>query len=71
MDINYVTIEDLDAELQKTLNDIDDIALQVSDGKLDAYSGFMQTEKYNEKLADIKRKLEEMGVDINSIIQNY
>lgn len=71
MDINDATIEELDEELRLTLNEIDKIAIEVAEGRLDAYGGFMQTEKYNEKLSEIRNKLRDMGVDITSLTQNY
>lgn len=66
-----ITIEELDEELQDTLNKIDKIAMDVADGKLDSFEGFMQTEKYNERISEIKEKLQEMGVDLSSLTDEY
>lgn len=61
------TVEDLDEELQKALAEIENIAGKVYEKKIDAYEGFMLTEKYNKIVLDIGYKLKERGVDITQI----
>ena len=39
------TVEDLEEELEQTLMKIENIAGQVAEKTLDAYEGFMQSEK--------------------------
>ena len=63
------TVEDLETELTDTLNKIEDIAAKVSEKELDAYDGFMQTEKYKDKIMEIGHKLKERGVDISTLAQ--
>ncbi len=61
------TVEDLDEELQKALSEIENIAAKVYEKKMDAYEGFLQTEKYNKIVLEIGYKLKERGVDITTI----
>ena len=63
---NPQTVEDLEELLQKTLQDIENIALQVADGQKDTYEGFMETEKYKDEIIRIGHLLKEKGVDITS-----
>jgi hypothetical protein len=39
----------------------------VYEGKMDAYEGFMETEKYNKIVLEIGNKLKEKGIDITQI----
>ena len=64
---NPQTVEDLEELLQKTLQDIENIALQVADGQKDTYEGFMETEKYKDEIIRIGHLLKEKGVDISKI----
>jgi uncharacterized FAD-dependent dehydrogenase len=61
------TVEDLDEELQKALSEIENIAAKVYEGKMDAYEGFMETEKYNKIVLEMGNKLKEKGIDITQI----
>jgi hypothetical protein len=63
---NPQTVEDLEELLQKTLQDIENIALQVAEGQKDTYEGFMETEKYKDEIIRIGHLLKEKGVDITS-----
>jgi hypothetical protein len=65
---NPQTVEDLEELLQKTLQDIENIALQVAEGQKDTYEGFMETEKYKDEIIRIGHLLKEKGVDITSNI---
>ena len=64
---NPQTVEDLEELLQKTLQDIENIALQVADGQKDTYDGFMESEKYKDEIIRIGHLLKEKGVDISNI----
>jgi hypothetical protein len=64
---NPQTVEDLEELLQKTLQDIENIALQVAEGQKDTYEGFMETEKYKDEIIRIGHLLKEKGVDISKI----
>ena len=64
---NPQTVEDLEELLQKTLQDIENIALQVAEGQKDTYEGFMETEKYKDEIIRIGHILKEKGVDISQI----
>lgn len=63
------TVEFLDEELKKTLGAIQDIAAKVYEGKLDAYEGFLETEKYNERVVELGNKLKEKGVDVTQVAE--
>jgi peptidoglycan hydrolase CwlO-like protein len=60
-------IEYLEEELEETLAKIDDIAAKVQKKELDAYEGFMETEKYKNQIVEIGNKLKEKGVDITTL----
>jgi len=61
------TIEDLEDELQKALTQIDTIAAKVQRKELDTFEGFMESEKYKNRVVEIGYKLKELGVDITTI----
>ena len=63
---NLQTVEDLEELLQKTLPGIENIALLVAEGQKDTYEGFVETEKYKDKIIRIGHLLKEKGVDITS-----
>jgi len=69
LDIPLDTVEDLEEALQKALANIDNIAAQVSQKEMDAYEGFMQTEKYKNEIVEIGHKLKEKGIDITTITE--
>lgn len=58
------TVEDLESELDRALISIENIAAKVADKKMDAYEGFMETEKYKNIVVEIGYKLKEVGIDI-------
>ncbi len=60
------TVEDLDTQLEETLLKIENIAARVAEKKLDAYEGFMESEKYKNKVVELGHKLKELGVDITT-----
>ncbi len=61
------TVEYLDEELQKAIGAVENIAAKVYEGTMDAYEGFMETEKYNKTIVEIGKKLKEKGIDITKI----
>lgn len=63
------TVEDLDEELQKALAEIENIAAKVYEKKMDAYEGFLQTEKYNKIVLETGIKLKERGIDITTMAE--
>lgn len=63
------TVEDLEEELQKTLALIENIAARVAEKEIDAYVGFMESEKYKDKVVEIGHKLKERGVDITTLTE--
>ncbi|MDA7817902.1 hypothetical protein N9A28_06895 [Sulfurimonas sp.] len=60
------TIEDLEEELDKTIEEMDKIAAEVAEGRLDAYEGFTQTESHKDKILELGHKLKDLGVDIGN-----
>ncbi|MCK9472515.1 hypothetical protein [Sulfurimonas sp.] len=61
------TVEYLDEQLKKALNEITNIAAKVYEKKMDAYEGFLETEKYNQIVLEIGNKLKEKGIDVTQI----
>ena len=61
------TVEDLEEELQKALAQIDTIAAKVQRKELDTFEGFMESEKYKNRVVEIGYKLKELGVDITTM----
>lgn len=63
------TVEDLEEELQETLAKIENIAARVAEKEIDTYEGFMESEKYKDKVVEIGHKLKEVGVDITTLTE--
>jgi len=66
---NDTTVEDLESELQEVLLNIDIIAQKVADKNMDAYDGFMQSEKYKNRVVEIGNALKEIGIDITTRVE--
>ena len=64
--MNSTTVEELETELQEVLLNIDNIAVQVQDKAIDAYEGFMQSEKYKNRVVEIGNALKAKGIDITT-----
>ena len=60
------TVEELEAELQEVFLDMDNLAEKVQKKELDAYEGFMQSEKYKNKIVELGNALKERGIDITT-----
>nr|WP_321267094.1 hypothetical protein [uncultured Sulfurimonas sp.] len=60
------TVEELETELQEVLLNIDNIAEKVLKKELDAYEGFMESEKYKNRVVEIGYALKEKGIDITT-----
>ena len=60
------TVEDLESELQEVLLNMDTLAQMVQDKEMDAYEGFMQSEKYKNRIVEIGNALKEKGIDITT-----
>ena len=60
------TVEDLESELQEVLLNIDTIAQRVQEKELDAYAGFMESEKYKNRVVELGYLLKEKGIDITT-----
>jgi len=60
------TVEELESELQEVLLNIENIAAQVYEKKLDAYEGFIKSEKWKNRVVEIGYKLKEKGIDITT-----
>jgi len=60
------TVEELEAELQEVFLNMEDIAEKVQLKELDAYDGFMQSEKYKNRIVELGNALKERGVDITT-----
>lgn len=64
------TVEDLNSELQEALMKIENIAAKVVEQKIDAYEGFMESEKYKDQVVKLGYKLKELGIDITTQTEN-
>ena len=60
------TVEELEAELQEVFLDMENIAEKVQLKELDAYEGFMQSEKHKNKIVELGNALKERGIDITT-----
>ena len=60
------TVEDLESELQEVLLNIDTIAQQVQEKEMDTYAGFMESEKWKNRVVEIGHLLKEKGIDITT-----
>ena len=60
------TVEDLESELQEVMLNMDTLAQRVQDKELDAYEGFLQSEKYKNRIVEIGYALKEKGIDITT-----
>jgi hypothetical protein len=60
------TVEELESELQEVLLNIDNIAERVTRKELDAYEGFMESEKWKDRVVEIGYALKEKGIDITT-----
>ena len=60
------TIEELESELQEVLLNMDTLAEKVHKKELDAYEGFMQSQKYKDRIVEIGNALKEKGIDITT-----
>lgn len=64
--MNNTTVEELESELQEVMLNMDNLAEQVQKKELDAYEGFMQSEKYKNRIVEIGYALKEKGIDITT-----
>jgi len=60
------TVEELETELQEVFLNIDNIAQKVANKELDAYEGFMESEKWKNRVVEIGYALKEKGIDITT-----
>lgn len=60
------TVEDLESELQEVLLNIDTIAQRVQDKEMDAYAGFMESEKWKNRVVELGYLLKDKGIDITT-----
>ena len=60
------TVEELETKLQEIMLNMDNIAQKVQNKELDAYAGFMESEKYKNKIIEIGNALKEKGIDITT-----
>jgi len=64
--VNNDTVEDLESELQEMMLNMDTLAQKVQDKEIDAYEGFMQSEKYKNRIIELGNALKEKGIDITT-----
>ena len=60
------TVEELESELDELLMTIENVAQKVANGELDSYQGFLDTEKYKDRIVEIGYLLKEKGIDITT-----
>ncbi len=66
LNVNNDTVEDLETELQEVMLNMDTLAQMVQDKEMDAYEGFMQSEKHKNRIVEIGNALKEKGIDITT-----
>ena len=64
--MNNTTVEELESELQEVLLNIDNIAERVTKKEIDAYEGFVESEKYKNRVVELGYALKERGIDITT-----
>ncbi len=63
------TVEDLESELQEVLLNIETIAQRVQEKEMDTYAGFMESEKWKNRVVEIGNLLKEKGIDITQRVE--
>ncbi|MCK9491910.1 MAG: hypothetical protein M0Q24_07455 [Sulfurimonas sp.] len=63
------TVEELESELQMAYLNIDNIAARVSNKELDAYEGFLESQKWKDRIVEIGYALKEKGIDITQRVE--
>ena len=63
------TVEDLESELQEVLLNIETIAQRVQEKEIDTYAGFMESEKWKNRVVELGNLLKEKGIDITQRIE--
>jgi len=64
--MNNTTVEELESELQEVLLNIDNIAERVTKKEIDADEGFVESEKYKNRVVELGYALKERGIDITT-----
>lgn len=59
-------VEELQEELEKILQEIETISTKVHKKELDAFEGFMLSEKHKNRIIEIGNKLKEKNIDITT-----
>lgn len=62
------TVEELETALQTALYNMENVAARVHQKEIDAYQGFLDSEKYKDEIIEIGNKLKEKGIDITERI---
>ncbi|MDD5157917.1 hypothetical protein [Sulfurimonas sp.] len=60
------TVEELEEELEAILAKIDSIEALVYEQKMDAYEGFVESDKYKDRVIELGYKLKALGIDITT-----
>jgi len=60
------TVEELETELQEMMLNMDKIAQKVQNKEMDTYVGFLESEKYKNRIVEIGNALKEKGIDITT-----
>ncbi len=63
------TVEELETELQEMQLQMDTLAEKVLNKEMDSYEGFMQSEKYKNRIVEIGYALKEKGIDITTRVE--
>ncbi len=63
------TVEELETELQEVLQNIDNIAIAVQKKEIDTFEGFMESQKYKDRVVEIGNALKERGIDITTRVE--
>lgn len=63
------TLEELESELQIVYLNIENIAARVANKELDAYEGFLESEKWKDRVVEIGYALKAKGIDITTRVE--
>jgi len=63
------TVEELESELQMLYLNIENIAARVANKELDSYEGFLESEKWKNRIVEIGYALKEKGIDITTRVE--
>lgn len=65
--MDNLTVEELESELEQTLQKIEDIVERVQNKEMDTFEGFIESEKYKDRVVELGNALKAKGIDITTL----